>query len=124
MAKKLKKIDGSCAPFALKYLSGMSDGEVHDICQFFGFQQDTGMEEHEFLDAARDMGIRFRRMNLKKKDLYRVKLRKFIKLYSEGVYLIYTSAHLFVVDNGEVVDLINPGYLGLDRIVTGVWTIY
>lgn len=124
MARKLRKIDGSCAPFALKYLSGLSNSETHDICQFFGFQQDTGMEEHEFLDAAKDMGIKFRRINLKKKELYRCKLRKFIKEHPEGKYLIYTNAHLFVVHNSKVVDIINPGYLGLDRIVTGAWMIF
>jgi hypothetical protein len=119
--KRIRKIDGSCAPLALKYLSGMTDREVCDICQFYGFQQDTGMEEHEFIEAAKDMGIRLRRINLKKKELYRVKLRKFIRENNSGTFLIYTHAHLFVIDDGKIIDPLNEGYYGLDRLVTGAW---
>ena len=122
--KKLKKIDGACAPYALKFLSGLPDNQVYDICEFNGYQGSTGMEEHEFIAAAKDMGIRLRRINLKKKNLYRSKLRMFIKHHSLGTYLIYTDSHLFSVRNGIVVDPLNDKSPGLNRLVTNAWWVY
>ena len=119
--KKIRKVSGSCAPLALKYLSGLCDHEVHDICVAHGFIQEHGMEEHEFLGAAKDMGIRLRRMNLKKLGLYRSHLGRFIRENMEGKFLIYTSQHLFVVSGGQVIDPLHPDNPGLRRIVTGVW---
>ena len=119
--KKIRKIDGSCAPLALKYLSKKSDKTVYDVCLINWFQQSHGMEEHEFLNAAKALGIRLRRIKLKKIGLYRSKLSKFIKNNPKGTYLIYTHAHIFVIDNGLVIDKLNPKYLGMSRMVTGAW---
>lgn len=119
--RKLRKIDGACAPLALKYLSRLSDAKVLQICEQHGFKHDWGMEEFEFLKAARELGIRLRRMNMKKSGLYQAKLRKFIKIKPEGVFLLYTDRHLFVVDNGGIFDPLNGKSLGLDRVVTSAW---
>lgn len=124
MNKRIKRINGFCAPLALKYLSGASDKSVYDVCLANWFQQAHGMEEHEFLKAAKELNIRLRRMNLKKSELYGAELYKFIKANPDGKFLIYTHAHLFVVNNSEVIDQINTkGYFGLRRKVTGAWRV-
>lgn len=122
--KKLKKISGSCAPLALMYLSGLQENIVHEISVTHGWRQDWGMEDYEATKAAKDMGLKLRRLNLKKRELYGVKLREIIKAYNEGKYLVYTTNHLLVIHDGRVVDLINgKKYQGLDRIVTAVWKV-
>lgn len=128
MAKKsandtLKKIDGFCAPYALKYLTGFPDKKILDVCYANGFKQEWGMEEYEVIRAALDLGLRTRRVNLKKRDLYGVKLIRFAKEYPQGRFLVYTSGHILVVSNGVIVDPINDGYIGEERSVTSAWKI-
>ena len=108
---------------ALKYLSKLEDSIVHEICLSNWFQQDHGMEENEWRKAAKEMGLRLRRLNLKKRDLYRAKLSHISKIYSSGKYIIYTPEHLFVLDNGKIIDPLNGNGYGPDRIVTGVWKL-
>ena len=120
--RKLKYVSGYCAPHALKYVSGKSDGIVHAVCLSNGFSKEYGLEEHEWQKAAKELGIRLRRKNLKQAELYRCKLKEFIQLHPEGVFIIYTDAHLFVLDNGVIVDPLTEGE-GLARIVTGAWRV-
>lgn len=121
--RKLKKIDGFCAPFALKYVSKLDDETVYAVCKLHDFTPEFGMEEHEWTEAAEELGIGLERVNLKKTGFYRSRLRKFINWHKKGVYFIYTDGHLFLIENGKVVDQLNPGYLGLDRLVTGAWRV-
>jgi hypothetical protein len=81
------------------------------------------MEEFEYMDSAKDLGIDLKRMNLKKSGMYRAKLGQFIKYHPTGIYLIYTSRHVFVLDNGKIVDPLNPDHMGLRRLVTGAWRV-
>lgn len=123
-SQKLKKIDGFCAPLALQYISGADDKTVYEVCSFNGFTQQFGMEEHEFLESASELGVRYRRVNLKNKGLYRGELSEFIKFHLFGTYLIYTSGHLFVVSDGQIVDPLSFGNPGLARLVTGAWKVF
>lgn len=120
--RKLKYVSGYCAPHALKYASGRTEASVLNICADNYFTPEHGMEEHEWQKAARELGIRLRRRNLKQAGLYRCKLKDFIKACPEGMFIIYTDAHLFVVDDGEVIDPLNDDPF-LHRIVTGAWRV-
>lgn len=122
--KKLPKKQGYCAPLALKYLSRRPDKEVYEVCSDNDFDPEYGMSEHEFLRSARELGIKRRRVNLKTSKLYRAKLKKLIKKYPRDTFLVYTDAHLFVVDRGRVIDPLNETSPGLKRLVIDAWRIY
>ena len=120
---KLRKESGYCAPYALKYLTGLPDKKILDACRANGFKQEWGMEEYEVINAAYDLGLRTRRVNLKKRDLYGIKLLRFTKEYPQGRFLVYTPGHILVVSNGVIVDPINDGYIGEERAVTAAWKV-
>jgi hypothetical protein len=123
MSKLLRK-HGYCAPLALQYVSGEEDDYVHEICTNSGFTPEWGMEDHEYFEAARELGVKFRRVQLKQRGLYRQKLSKFLDENPQGCFLIYTSNHLFVVDEGDIYDPLNEVGFGLDRLVTGAWKVF
>jgi len=122
--KKLRKESGYCAPYALKYLTGLADNKILDVCAKNGFKKEWGMEDYEVLKSASALGVRYRRVELKKRNLYGVKLNKFAKEYPSGKYLVYTNCHILVVNNGVIIDPINDGYIGEDRAVTAAWKIF
>lgn len=120
---KIKKENGYCAPYVIKYLSGLSDNKVMALCKAAGFTPEWGMEDYEVLRVLRKIGVAYTRLELKKMGLYRSKLKDFCKRKSSGDYLIYTSVHIFCVSNGTVIDPINDGFIGEERLVTGVWKL-
>lgn len=122
--KKLKKIDGFCVPLTLKYVSGLSDKKILDVCEKNGFKQKWGMEESEVTKSASELNIRYRRINLKRDGLYNETLEKFIKNNPSGVFMIGTLGHLFAVHDGEVIDPINANYPGLKRLVVWAWKVF
>ncbi len=120
--KKLKKVDGACAPFALRALITVPDAVILDVCTQHGYRAEWGMEEHEVIESAKELGIRLRRMNLKDKGLYRSQLRKFIAENPIGTFLVYTTGHIFVLQNSVLIDPLTEGER-LRRIVTGAWRV-
>ena len=116
--KRLKKIDGSCAVVALLYCSGMDEETVIRVCQFHGFEAGKGMTDDEWHAAARDLKIKFRLVAMKP-----CTLGQFIKNHPKGLYLIGTHDHLFVVDNGIIVDPRNTNPPGLKRSVKQSWRV-
>ena len=116
--KKLKKIEGSCAVCALHYVSGKDEDTVLRICKSYGFEPEAGMEDTEWREAAEHLGVKVRAVSLEK-----CSLRQFLKDYPNGVYLIGTSGHLFVVDNGVIVDPRNDKPPGLKRTVLQAWRV-
>lgn len=121
---KIRKESGYCAPYALKYLTGLPDKKILDVCRKKGFRQEWGMEDYEVISASRELGLRTRRVNLKKRGIYAIKLIKFTKEYPMGTFLVYTPGHILVVSNGVIVDPINDGYIGEERAVTAAWKIF
>lgn len=116
--KKLKKIDGSCAVVALLYVSGLDEETVIRVCQFHGFEKSKGMDDDEWQEAARALGVKFRVAAFKP-----MLLRDFIKEFPKGLFLVGTHDHLFVVDNGVIVDPRNKKPPGLRRVIKQAWRV-
>lgn len=116
--KKLKKIDGSCAVVALLYVSGIDEDTVIRVCQFHGFEAGKGMEDKDWMAAAKALRIKFRAVAMKPCTLDR-----FLKDHPKGLYLVGTYDHLFVVDNGVIVDPRNEHPPGLKRSVKQAWKV-
>lgn len=119
--KKLKKIDGSCAVIALHHCSGTDEETVLRICKLHGFTPADGMEDEEWQEAAKDLGLSIRAVPYKD-----CRLKQFIKKYPAGLFLMGTFDHLFVLDNGLVVDpreKMKGRYPGLGRIVKKAWVV-
>lgn len=117
--KKLHKVDTACAVLALWYVSGCGDEDaVLRICTAHGFSVGNGMEDKDWLRAAQTLGINCRQTRMKE-----CRLHKFIKDHPKGLYLVGTWNHLFVVDNGIVIDPRNARPPGLDRIIKHAWKV-
>lgn len=116
--KKLQKIDGACAVCALCYVSALEEDTVLRVCTLHGFKEGQGMFDNEWQAAARQLDVDFRGIGIEP-----LLLKQFIKNYSEGLYLVATSDHIFVVDNGIVID---PRYAkapGLRRKIKQAWRV-
>lgn len=122
--KKIRRVNGFCAPAALRHLSGLEDRLVLEICARHGFHPSTGMDEFEILAAAKSLNIRLRRVNLKKKGFYRSRLRKFRAHHRDGKYILCTHNHIFVLDMGSIVDPLWEGFPGLDRYIVSAWMVF
>lgn len=116
--KKIVKIKNACAVVALLYVSGATEETVLRVCKMHGFETDHGMDDEDWRDAAVSLNLRVRSVSLSP-----VRLNKFVKEYKTGLYLVGTHNHLFVVDNGLVVDPRHENPPGLDRVVKQAWTV-
>ncbi len=119
--KKLRKIEGSCACLALHHVSGIDEDTVLRVCTLHGFTPEDGMEDLDWQEAAKDLGLRLRMVPMKD-----VRLSKFVKAHGAGLFLVGTFDHLFVLDNGLIVDPREKDmgrYPGLGRIVKRAWVI-
>lgn len=117
--KKLKEIDGSCAVVALWYVSGIDEETVLRVCTSCGFEVGEGMEDEEWQEAAHCLSVKMRSIPVDQPCT----LYKFIKLHPKGLYLIGTFDHLFVVDNGVIVDPRCPRPPGLKRLIKQAWRV-
>lgn len=119
--KKLKKIDGSCAVIALHHVSGVDEDTVLRVCTLHGFEPKNGMDDEDWREAADDLGISVRSMSINPQ-----RLRKFLHGHTEGLFLLGTFDHLFVLDNGLIIDpreKMRGRYPGLGRIVKQAWRV-
>lgn len=116
--KRLKKIHGSCAVLALKFASGKDESLVIDICKFHGFEWGEGMTDEEWCAAAKDLGIRKRLIKFKK-----CSLSNFIKDHPIGMFFVGTYNHLFVLNNGGIINHPSEGSMDMRRIVKKAWKI-
>ena len=110
--KKLRNMKDTCAPCALQYVSKRSDGAVIEACLSYG------MTDKQWLGAAEKLGIKLKQVHIKPK-----KTRKFLQAYSKGTFLVRTVDHLFVIDNGKIID---PGYTrhdGMYRTLIQAWRV-
>ena len=119
--KKLIKIDNSCAVLALHHVSGLPEETVLRICKLHDFTPHDGMDDEDWINAAKDLGLSVR-TSFKGSE----RLSSFIKKYQDGLYLIGTWNHLFALDNGLIVDpkaKCWDGYPGLGRLVKQAWKV-
>jgi hypothetical protein len=115
---RLRKIDGSCAILALRFVSGEEEGRVIDVCMDNGFEWGRGMYEEEILAAAKDLGVRLRRL-----PVSRIKVRKFLKLHPRGVFLACQRDHIFAVNNGAALSRPDIKTTSMDCIVQDAWRV-
>lgn len=118
LIKKLKKINDSCAVVALHYISGLDEEAVLRICRLHGFEVGHGMSDEDWQRAAVHLGIKFRGVALEK-----CHLNKFMKNHKSGLYLLGTCDHIFVLDNGIIIDPRNKKPPGLKRIIKQAWRV-
>jgi hypothetical protein len=116
--KKLLKIDGSCAVVALAHASGVDEETVLRVCTSCGFEAGSGMDDDDWQEAANCLGLTLKQVRMKPMALY-----SFIKKYQDGLYLVGTVDHLFVVDNGIIFDPRNPTPPGLRRSIKQAWRV-
>ncbi len=115
--KKLRKIDGSCAVCALCYVSGLDQETVLRVCALHGFEAGRGMFDEEWQDAAEHLGLKFRKVPESE-----CRLKTFMSKYKKGLYLVGTIDHIFVLDNGIIIDP-KEDKEGMGRIVKGAWRV-
>lgn len=119
--KKIIKIENSCAILALHYVSGLPEDTVIRVCKSHDFDPMFGMSDEDWIDAAKELGIVIRMVFSGSE-----RLGKFFNNHKEGLFLIRTHDHLFVIDNGFIAD---PGgketgfYPGLGRLVKQAWKV-
>lgn len=119
--KKLKKIDNSCAVVALHHVSGIDEETVLRVCVLHDFNCKDGMEDEDWREAAKELGIKVVSI-----PLTPCRLKKFLKEFPTGLFLVGTRDHLFVIDNGIIVDPSERQagrYPGLGRIIKQAWRV-
>lgn len=116
--KKLKKIDNSCAVVALHYVSGIAEDIVLRVCQLHEFHPKQGMDDKNWKAAGKDLGITVRAINF-----VPCTLKTFAREHMEGLYLLGTWDHLFVLDNGMIVDPRCARPPGLRRMIKQAWVV-
>lgn len=119
--KKIIKINNSCAVLALHHVSGMDEETVLRVCKFNDFDPNYGMDDEDWIRAAKDLGI-----SLRSVFEGSCRFKSFFNKNKEGLFLIRTCDHLFALDNGLIID---PGakelksYPGLGRLVKQAWKV-
>lgn len=116
--KKLSKISGACVLAALWYIVGIDEEAVLRVCTAHGFKPGKGMFDEDWKRAANQLGIKMRGIAMKQ-----CTLKKFVKNHPEELYIVGTFDHLFVVDNGIIVDPRCATPPGLKRIIKQVWRV-
>lgn len=116
--KKLTKMSAACACLALYYISGQAEDTVLRICKAHGYKEGEGMSDDSWKAAATQLGINLRGLAIEPHTL-----RQFIKNHPEGLYLVATHDHIFVVDNNLVIDPRYSNGLGLRRIIRQSWAV-
>lgn len=115
--KKLKQMDAACAVLALCYVSKKDEEAVLRVATLHGFLPGKGMEDPEWMGAAKTLGIHFKAVNPTPMEL-----RKFIKIFPKDLYFVETPGHLLVVDNSLIIDP-RWGSPGLRRKVLNAWKV-
>lgn len=118
MMKKLKTLDAACAVVALCYASKQDEEAVLRVATMHGFKPGEGMTDNQWIPAAKVLGLNMRALSFE-----HMELRKFIKQYPIGLYFVSTPQHLFVLDNGLIIDPRTDGQK-LRRSVRQAWKIY
>jgi hypothetical protein len=111
--KSLKNIQNGCVPIALQYLSKATIETMISAIIF------PGMDEEDTKLAGKMLGL-----TLKKVEFSPMELRKFIKQFPEGSYLLFTFDHALVLEDGKIVDPQCKKSPGLRRVIKSAWRVY
>ncbi len=115
----MKRLHGYCAVIALTYVSGLPESQVVDMCRWHHFVDNgKGMDDDDWLSAAKDLGIRLRRLH-KKHDT----IRDFLQAHPTGLFLVGTRNHLFAVLNGGMVNHPNQRTTDKRCKIDTVWRV-
>jgi hypothetical protein len=115
---KIHTIEGACVVCALHYAVGIDEFAVLRACKSYGFTEKRGMEDTEWRNAAGLLGLR-----LRLEPTEPIELRKVIKKYPKGLFLLGTFDHLFVLDHGILYDPRGPKTGGLRRTIKQIWRV-
>ena len=116
--KKLLSIDGSCALVALKYISGIDEDTMERLCTANNFKPEVGMFDEDWKKVAKILGIKIRSAIIEVGTL-----KQFVKSHPDGLFLVCTHDHIFVVDNGVVFDPKFPNAIKLKRVIKQAWKV-
>lgn len=117
--KVVKKLDGWCAVVALKFLSGLPDAIVLQVCEHEDFDPFHGMDDESILVAAKDLGVNLKKIKIGR---YPYTFAEFKKKHLFGKFLLRTVDHVFVLYDGLVVDPLCEKS-GLRRIIRAAWKV-
>lgn len=109
--KKLFSINGACSLAALRHASKKSEDQVLEA--FISF----GAVDSQWLHAAKKLGLKLREVKE-----YEVRVGSFARRHPKGLFLASTHNHVFIIQDGEIVDPLN-GSPGLSRIIVRVWKV-
>lgn len=120
--KKLKRMKNACAILALCYCAQVPEDTAIRICRACGFNEEQGMSDEDIIAAAKQLNLPIRSVLDVPLGVPGTRVCKFIKENKEGLFLARTHDHLFVIDNGLIVD---PRIEGASsrRLLRGVWRI-
>ena len=108
--KKLKKLKGACVVLAFCYVTKQNEETIERMCTLHGFEPGRGLTDIEYLACAKMLGIKLRKVSFEPMEL-----RKFLKEYKKGLYVVVTYDHMLVVDNSLIVDPREGGETGHQR---------
>ncbi len=114
----LAHIRGACVLCALQYVSKHEEEHVMKICLQNKWAAKRGMQTTEWLKAAKQLGIM-----LEKTPLTPIRVGRFLKKFTTETYLVETSDHLFVIENGIMIDPREPKPPGLCRTILSAYRI-
>ena|SRR3990167_4302349 len=115
---RMVKLYGSCAVLALQHASGLEESQVIDICKWHGFEWGEGMYIEDIHKAAREIGIKKRKVQMEK-----CTLRKFLKDYPTGLYLVCSWDHIFAVVNGGCINHPMQKPVGHRTMIVDAWRV-
>lgn len=114
----------NCVLVALQRVSGKTDAEIFNAVRRYGYKDNHGMYEAQWISAAKDLGLELRRDDeccWGKDGLRRPTLGALLKLIGAGTYLIRVHGHLLVVENRRLVD---KNYRSRPSLKRRVWRVY
>lgn len=123
--KTIDQYANNCTLVAVREISGRSDEEIIDGFLKKGWRPGRGAYTYQYYGVLSDLGIEMERVNTviegrsayvmtkatewedgeyRANSSYYMTARQFAEAYPEGVYLVASSGHAFVVRDGVIVD--------------------
>ena len=113
MKTTIAEYKNNCVLVAFKRVSNISDSVIIHTCQAFGFKG-HGMQQDNWLDAARVLGIKLETVydalswhSRGVEDTQDITIGQFTKKFREGTFLVRVKGHLLTVHDGKIID---PNY--------------